>query len=171
MKDTQILKNKKLIEKGEYYEVYDFSIEDDWKYQYYIFDNERTIIEAYATHQFEPKISEYENVIKIEVYSGPGMRAVHFVDINTMNSTKISYFVFANTNQLYAYIEPSSMNIVIEDIFTSKEIKRTAVDLYAPLGTDFEITGKFLEKGKYLKIEYLNSKQERVTDTLLISEE
>lgn len=147
------LKNAKIIEETEYYQV----IYSDNLYYYCIFDSERQAVKYDGPLNKKPHLSLVNNTVKFTLQAGTGRGTQwgYYYDINKGIFSEIFGSIFDENNELVACSDVDK--VIISNIFDKnlyyKEVskfEKTLSEVAEPI-----IDVKFINDGKSIKITYL----------------
>lgn len=158
-----------LIDKGIYYEIYDISTSNQIDYKYFIYNQNHEVILEGITEAKEPKISWVTNeILKIYVSGGTNAFSVRYIDVINNRISDWTNNVYAETNQLIAYMDTTS-SILVDYMFGEHNIRKF------DLQTEIDIANSpniyFAKFNKEVIVEYtIKNSQEKVIESFELAE-
>lgn len=158
-----------LIDKGIYYEIYDISTSNQIDYKYFIYNQNHEVILEGITEAKEPKISWVTNeILKIYVSGGTNAFSVRYIDVINNRISDWTNNVYAETNQLIAYMDTTS-SISVDYMFGEHNIRKF------DLQTEIDIANSpniyFANFNKEVIVEYtIKDSQEKVIESFELTE-
>jgi hypothetical protein len=151
------------IEKDTHYEIYDISRYNSSMYQYFIFNDEKKVLESNVALTYYPEISDSQGLVKIMGFAGTGVFYCYFVNTETGEISDVYYTPFANSEMYVAIFNRKDLQIEVYNIFGGTIVNQYKRDFDNQMA-DFTMEGTFSKDNETLTVTYLDSNRNEVTE-------
>ena len=163
--------NKKLFQKGDNYEIFEISMQDEKAYEYTIYDNNKNVMDTGKTINRPSEISPVRNNV-IKNYQLLGMSAyqTRYYDVANKKTSPWYPSAVAETTEKVAYLDYTvgTTKVYVKDIFDdNSQVKEYSV---GQLSADEIVTDAKFDNGKLVLVYEKVGTTEQKTITIVLAE-